>query len=135
MEARGLPDETASDAVLAVSELVANATEHANGPYELWLRGTPVYLVCEVHDRDPRVPQLPVSPATMPFAPVLKDRGGGLSALCVLLAERGRGLQIVHHLSRGLWGYRLSGNGTKVAWIAIPAEWSGPPCAMDGWRQ
>ncbi|WP_431954181.1 ATP-binding protein, partial [Actinacidiphila sp. bgisy167] len=34
----GYGGEVISDAVLAVSELVANATEHAVGPYELRLR-------------------------------------------------------------------------------------------------
>ncbi|KAF4405604.1 ATP-binding protein [Streptomyces lycii] len=44
----GHEGELVSDAVLAVSELVANAVEHATGPYEIRLRCTGTELVCEV---------------------------------------------------------------------------------------
>jgi anti-sigma regulatory factor (Ser/Thr protein kinase) len=55
----GASGEVISDTVLAVAELVANAIEHATGPYELWLRPTAAELVCEVHDHNPRMPQFP----------------------------------------------------------------------------
>ena len=117
---RGLSGEAVSDAVLAVSELVANALEHASGPYEMALCSSDVEpLICEVRDRDPRVPVLPPFSTTAPFAPNPQDRGGGLERLCTLLSERGRGLQIVNYLSRGCWGFHLPGDGTKIAWIAI----------------
>ncbi|MEU1627036.1 ATP-binding protein [Streptomyces sp. NPDC020096] len=118
----GLSGGRISDLILAASELVANATEHAMGPYELWLHRTAVALMCEVHDHDPHMPKLPEFSATAPFSPDPKGRGGGLDVLCALLSERGRGLQIVNHLFRGCWGFRLPGNGKKVAWIAFPAE-------------
>ena len=57
---RGLSGEAVSDTVLAVSELVANALEHATGPYEMALRSSDVEpLICEVRDREPRIPALP----------------------------------------------------------------------------
>ncbi|MGW7002623.1 ATP-binding protein [Streptomyces sp. NPDC054933] len=121
LAASELSGEAISDLVLAASELVANATEHAAGPYELWLRRTTAELICEVHDNDPRMPQLPPVPAAAPFAPNSRARGGGLEGLCALLSERGRGLQIVDHLTKGCWGFRV-GNGKKIAWAAIQAE-------------
>jgi anti-sigma regulatory factor (Ser/Thr protein kinase) len=117
--ARGLSGDAVSDMLLATSELVANATEHATGPYELWLRCTATELICEVHDHDPHVPELPAFPAAAPFAPDPQSRGGGFNALCKLLSERGRGLQIVDYLSEGCWGFRLLGDGKKVAWVAL----------------
>ncbi|MFF5010551.1 ATP-binding protein [Streptomyces phaeochromogenes] len=116
----GYDGEVISNAVLAVSELVANATEHAVGPYELRLRRTDAEVICEVEDRDPRIPAIPVFPAEAPFSLAEEDRGGGLEALCALLSERGRGLHIVHELTKGVWGFR-SQKWTKTAWLALPA--------------
>ena len=76
----GYDGEVISNAVLAVSELVANATEHAVGPYELRLRRTDAEVICEVEDRDPRIPAIPVFPAEALFSPAEQDRGGGLGA-------------------------------------------------------
>ncbi|MFZ3555845.1 ATP-binding protein [Streptomyces sp. BH055] len=118
----GFEAEAISDTVLAVSELVANATEHAVGPYEMRLRRTPTEVICEVVDRDPRIPDVPQLPAVALFEPGPDDRGGGLDALCALLSERGRGLQIVNELAHGAWGFRCPGDGTKVAWLALPAS-------------
>jgi anti-sigma regulatory factor (Ser/Thr protein kinase) len=115
----GYEGEAISDVVLAVSELAANADEHAVGPYELRLRRTAGECICEVVDHDPRIPEIPSLPQGAPFAPVESDRGGGIDALCALLAERGRGLQIVHELTKGAWGFRRQ-RGTKVAWVALP---------------
>ncbi|WP_344396302.1 ATP-binding protein [Streptomyces vastus] len=117
----GYDGDVISDAVLAVSEFVANATEHAVGPYELRLRRTATEVICEVEDHDPRIPEVPAPPATAPYAPAEEDRGGGLEALCALLTERGRGLHIVHELTKGAWGFR-SQKRTKTAWLALPAE-------------
>ncbi|WP_255923463.1 ATP-binding protein [Streptomyces humicola] len=120
LDRRRIPGEVISDTVLAVSELAANASEHAEGPYELWLRPTAAELICEVHDRDPRMPDLPDFPAVTPFVPDPEHCGGGLEALCALMSERGRGLQIVDHLTGGHWGYRLTRNGKKkIAWVTV----------------
>lgn len=63
--------EGIDDAVLAASELVANAFEHATGPYEMRLRiTTGPRLICEVMDTDPRIPVVPgfrnVAPLKVP---------------------------------------------------------------------
>ncbi|MVO90756.1 ATP-binding protein [Streptomyces sp. p1417] len=117
----GFDGEVISDAVLAVSEFVANATEHAVGPYEMRLRRTAAEVICEVEDHDPRIPAIPTFPAEPPFSPADENRGGGLEALCALLTERGRGLHIVHELTKGAWGFR-SRREMKTAWLAIPAN-------------
>lgn len=111
----GYDDEAVSDAVLAVSELVANAVEHAVGPYELRLRRTASDVICEVVDNDPEIPSFAMD-ALPP--PVEEGQGSGLEALCTLLSERGRGFRIVHELTRGSWGFRRS-EVTKAAWIAL----------------
>ncbi|MGW7412252.1 ATP-binding protein [Streptomyces sp. NPDC054863] len=111
-----------SDAVLAASELVANATEHAVGPYELRLRRTAAELLCEVQDGDPQIPEIPSFPAVAPFEPDPEARGGGLDTLLELLAERGRGMRIVYQLTQGAWGFRCDAGGAavKVTWMVVP---------------
>ncbi|MFE7313122.1 ATP-binding protein [Streptomyces sp. NPDC057555] len=117
----GFEGEGLDDAVLAASELVANALEHAPGPYEMRLRCTAAELICEVVDRDPRIPVVPAFPAAAPFEPDPKKRGGGVDALLETLGERGRGLHIVHQLACGAWGFTVQRReGAKVAWMAIP---------------
>lgn len=94
------------DAVLAVSELAANALEHASGPYEVRLRFTGARLTCEVADTDPQIPTVPFLTAVAPYGPAPEHRGAGLDALLAVLSERGRGLHVVHHLTCGAWGVR-----------------------------
>ncbi|WP_079085105.1 ATP-binding protein [Streptomyces dysideae] len=115
----GFDGEVISDAVLAVSEFVTNATQHAVGPYEMRLRRTAAEVICEVEDHDPRIPEIPTFPATAPYAPAEENRGGGLEALCTLLSEHGRGLHIVHELTKGAWGFQ-SRKTTKTAWFVLP---------------
>ncbi|WP_233521691.1 ATP-binding protein [Streptomyces triticagri] len=125
LERYGCDDETTTDLVLAAHELIANANEHAVGPYEVRVRRTSRQIVCEVDDHSPRIPDIPVLPASGLFLPVESGRGGGLDALCELLSERGRGLHIVDELSNGVWGFR-SWRGTKTAWLALrPPTWRG----------
>lgn len=119
----GFDDEVISDAVLAVSELVTNATTHAVGPYEMRLRRTAAGFICEVEDHDPRIPEVPPFPSAAPYAPAEENRGGGLETLCAVLSERGRGLHIVHELTKGAWGFRGQ-ERTKTAWFMI--AWKTP---------
>jgi anti-sigma regulatory factor (Ser/Thr protein kinase) len=123
----GYDGETISDAVLAVSELVANATEHAVGPYEMRLRCTAAEVICEVEDGDPYIPEVPAFPVGAPYEPADERRGGGLDALCALLAESGRGLHIVQELTKGAWGFTRARNA-KTAWVALPLPPGGVPC-------
>ncbi|MEU3992998.1 ATP-binding protein [Streptomyces platensis] len=109
-------------AVLMVGELVANAVEHARGPYALVLRRMAGEFICEVYDRSSQLPEPP--DAARPFEAHEMDRGGGLEALSTALATRGRGLQIVHHLSAGNWGVRRTPAG-KCCWFALPNGASG----------
>ncbi|MEI5009066.1 ATP-binding protein [Streptomyces sp. PmtA] len=120
LEQLGCDGEVISNAALAVSELVANATEHAVGPYELRLRRVAAEVICEVEDHDPRIPEIPAFPAPALYAPAEENRGGGLEALCALLSERGRGLHIVHEVTMGAWGF-CGRKRTKTAWFALPA--------------
>lgn len=124
----GYEGATISDAVLAVSELVANATEHAVGPYEMRLRCTAAEVICDVEDGDPRIPEIPEFPAVAPYEPAEEDRGGGLDALCALWSERGRGLHIVQELTKGAWGVTC-GRNMKVAWVALPLPPASVICA------
>ncbi|MFZ3599413.1 ATP-binding protein [Streptomyces sp. BH104] len=117
----GFSEDRIDDIVLAVSELVANATEHAPGPYALRLRRTAAEYVCEVEDMDPRLPQIPEFSAAGPFEGGTDGRGGGLDALLVSLGERGRGLHIVEQLTGGAWGFTVCG-AAKVAWVALPVR-------------
>lgn len=118
----GYEGDAISDAVLAVSELVANAVEHAVGPYEMRLRRISSKVICEVEDRDPRIPKFSAPRVKVQSSVSDEDCGSELDDLyAVLLSERGRGLQIVNELTQGVWGFR-SRNGAKVAWMALPAS-------------
>ncbi|MEU5839378.1 ATP-binding protein [Streptomyces diacarni] len=116
----GVEEEVREDAQLALSELVANAAEHARGPYEVRLQRVLSGWVCEVGDGDPQLPELPQLPPSPLFPPEEEGCGGGLDALLSVLEERGRGLQVVHQLTGGGWGFYRAGS-TKVAWFVVGA--------------
>ncbi|MEU2720165.1 ATP-binding protein [Streptomyces smyrnaeus] len=116
----GVEEEAREDAQLVLSELVANATEHACGPYEVRLQRILSGWVCEVEDGNPRLPELPEFSREPLFPPEEGSRGGGLDSLLSLLGERGRGLQVVHQLTGGGWGFCRTGE-TKVAWFVVGA--------------
>ena len=118
-----LDPEVADDGVTMVSELAAN-TLHANqrelspANPELWLylrgAGSATELVCKVFDTLPGWVRDNVPGLVIPRAPA--D------------AMSGRGLEVVHELSRGHWGHHLSraratGSGLpgKAVWFAVPA--------------
>jgi hypothetical protein len=84
------------------------------------LRRTAAEVICEVEDHDPRIPETPAFPTAAPYAPAEENRGGGMEALCAVLSESGRGLHIVHELTKGAWGFR-SRKGKKTAWFVLPA--------------
>jgi anti-sigma regulatory factor (Ser/Thr protein kinase) len=118
----GFDAEAVSDVVLAVSEFIANATQHAAGPYEIRLRRRAAEIICEVEDHDPRIPEIPAFPAAPPYASLEEIAEDGWDELCRLLPERGRGLYIVHELTKGAWGFRAH-QRTKTAWLALPVPW------------
>ncbi|MFI7444461.1 ATP-binding protein [Nonomuraea indica] len=89
-----------SDVVeLLVSELVANAMEHARGTIRLTLSMEDGLLRGEVEDDAPEMPQLRLAG--------LEDEGG-------------RGLQLVDMLSC-CWGGDRTAHG-KVVWFEVPAS-------------
>lgn len=131
----GLSGDVISDGVLAVSELVANAHEHARGPYEVHLRSAAGRYICEIHDGDPLLPMGLYATA------LSQEEVASVEVATGPLDERGRGLVIVNELARGQWGYHLTDWGTKAAWVVLaeaPAArkpvapaWSMPTCT--GW--
>ena len=117
-----LGGETVDDGVTMVSELAAN-TLHANQRQrpranpELWLylrgSGQRAELVCKVFDTLSGWARGNVPGRTVGRAPA--D------------ATSGRGLEVVHELSKGYWGHhptrsRLAGSGVrgKAVWFALP---------------
>ncbi|MDH6127483.1 anti-sigma regulatory factor (Ser/Thr protein kinase) [Kitasatospora sp. GP82] len=111
----GVPPDTLQDALVMASELTANAHCHATTPCSLKLILTEAAIVVEVHDSDPQYPALSMG-ADGP--PTSADDGEELDDPVLALAESGRGLQIVHALSQGLWGFRTEPPG-KAAWFAL----------------
>jgi anti-sigma regulatory factor (Ser/Thr protein kinase) len=94
-------------ATLVVSELVGNALQHAhaNGsPPELRLETTQAWLRIEVHDTDPRRPQL---------------------CLPGDLDEAGRGLVLVEALA-AKWGVRETNTG-KAVWAELGTGFAAGP--------
>ncbi|MFD3352684.1 ATP-binding protein [Streptomyces fradiae] len=115
----GLSGDVISDGVLAVSELVANAHEHAGGPYEVHLRSAAGRYICEIHDGDPILPSHLYMASVSPWEATASQGRSGEQASSGPLIERGRGLHIVHELAKGQWGFRPTEQGTKAAWIAL----------------
>lgn len=125
-----LDPEVTDDGVTMVSELAAN-TLHANqrelapASPELWIylrgAGHRTELVCKVFDTLPGWVHDNVPGLAVPRAPA--D------------AMSGRGLEVVHELSRGRWGHHLSrsrvgcGVRGKAVWFTVPASAVG---AMTG---
>jgi anti-sigma regulatory factor (Ser/Thr protein kinase) len=94
LSAWGLSD-LVDTADLLISELVANAALHGDGPIEVGLlRGTT--LVMEVADASPAPPLLRTSDP---------------------LAETGRGLRLINSLAQR-WGTRRAGSG-KIVWCEL----------------
>jgi anti-sigma regulatory factor (Ser/Thr protein kinase) len=97
--------EFAEDAEIIMSELVANAIQHAceEGTKTIGVllthAGTPATVTVAVSDCSPRVP-------------VRRDTSAG--------SEQGRGLQIVEALS-ARWGWRRGGGG-KVVFAVLARE-------------
>ncbi|MEU6040001.1 ATP-binding protein [Actinomadura sp. NPDC047616] len=109
-----IPLEIVRDAQTMVSEAATNAYEHAHiphgttGGWELWAFRAGRGVVCGVFD--------PVPDKPLPARPVRPDP----------LLEHGRGLAILHELSRGAWGVhrtrgQLGGHVPgKVVWFRCP---------------
>jgi anti-sigma regulatory factor (Ser/Thr protein kinase) len=89
--------ELAGDAALVVSELVANAVEHAGTDLVVLVSRRPDGVHIAVRDEDDRMPQMPVhDQETHP---------------------RGRGLQLIESVARS-WGVMPTAGG-KVVWATL----------------
>ncbi|MFF5504186.1 ATP-binding protein [Streptomyces roseolus] len=121
----GLSGDVVSDGVLAVSELVANAHEHACGPYEVHVRSAAGRYICEIHDGNPLLPSGLYSGATSSSDAEPAEGPDGL------LVERGRGLRIVNELAQGQWGFHVTERGAKAAWIVLAPAWPDPSNGSD----
>ncbi|WP_067069237.1 ATP-binding protein [Carbonactinospora thermoautotrophica] len=118
----------ASDAALAVSELVTNAICHACPPYELRLHLVDDAVVVEVVDGLTALPPMP----TGQVAELTLEDIDGVDDMQQL--EGGRGLDVVYRLSQGRCGARFTNTCTtpmalpaKAVWFALAA----PPSAAD----
>lgn len=110
----GLSAETSDDLLLAASELLTNAVEHANGPYQLRVHLSSNDLLCQVVDEDRQVPLL----RTLRGAASGRPAGRGILRSPFGLPERGRGLAIVDHVSQGCWGVENQGR-KKAVWFRL----------------
>ncbi|MBN9107237.1 MAG: ATP-binding protein [Pseudonocardia sp.] len=92
--------DAAEDALLIANELACNAVDHAHTPFSLTATLSPGSLRIELTDGSSEAPRLQPHDTT---------------------AERGRGLQMVEHLS-SRWSFRRNGSGkTVVADVVLPA--------------
>ncbi|MEW1637015.1 ATP-binding protein [Streptomyces sp. NPDC093801] len=106
---------SAEDALLLVSEVVANACRHGGGPGALVLDCTGDRLRIEVTDLSPE-------PPVPPGFPVRSGAGGAAPG-----RPGGYGLLIVDRLARA-WGWRPGAVG-KCVWLELPCPpgGKGPP--------
>jgi anti-sigma regulatory factor (Ser/Thr protein kinase) len=98
---RSWPDDRVEDAELLVTELIANAVQHANGPVDLNIAGGPNLLRVEVTDTNPQHPSLINQPR-------IDDEGG-------------RGLCLVSTIADA-WGSESIGQGLnpgKTVWFEL----------------
>lgn len=94
----GVPAHTLDDVTLCVSELVTNALDHADPPYELRIDRKDDRLRVEVTDAGAGEPTLrPISPSS----------------------ARGRGMFIVSRIA-ATWGVERCARG-KLVWAEFPA--------------
>ena len=99
---RSWPDHRIEDAELLVTELVANAVRHANGPVGLNIVGNPDLLRVEVTDASPEHPNRIERPPPV-------------------YAEGGRGLFLVSVIADA-WGSESTGQGPtpgKTVWFEL----------------
>lgn len=109
----GLDDDLVDNVLLAASELVANATEHAAGPYELRLMSDGSEHVLECHDSSRELPPTALRPLGEP------DKTNGQEALGPeSMHERGRGLSLLSCLFDGCLSAKRTALG-KAVFIAF----------------
>jgi serine phosphatase RsbU (regulator of sigma subunit)/anti-sigma regulatory factor (Ser/Thr protein kinase) len=116
LRAWGLPEEMVDDAVLLVSELVANGVQHAGTELEVYVRlaaGTSPWVEVQVTDQHPAraLPAAAVSPRNAD-------------------SERGRGLLLPSALASE-WGVTYAA-AAKTVWFRLPVPGREDPGAGQG---
>ena len=101
-ELADIDDEVVQDALLLTSELVSNALLHAGGPTLLGVTRLPEHLLITVADDHHVVPP-PRRPAPDPE----------------MLAESGRGFQIIAEVAEDFGWQTLPDGDGKVAWFTL----------------
>jgi two-component sensor histidine kinase len=97
----GLDGDGAQPTLLAVTELLTNAVEHASAPIDLTLEWGRTFVRVQVHDSAPAAPPAPTHDPE---------------------AARGHGLQIVEGLAlRRGW---TPGQHVKTIWADVPTHWT-----------
>ncbi|PZG44542.1 hypothetical protein C1I98_17060 [Spongiactinospora gelatinilytica] len=117
LQKAGVDGEEIGDAEIAIAELAANAETHARPPYDLriaTMNGEPVW--CEVIDGDPELRVV---------SRLLRGMGG-FDPRAIWFQESGRGLLMVHQLSRGRCGVYpattyVTGIPGKAVGFALPS--------------
>src|SRR5215469_11271848 len=116
LRAWGMPDDLVDDAVLLVSELVANAVQHAGTElevrFQLSAEASPE-LEVQVIDRHPA--------RALPHEPALPSD---------VNSERGRGLLLPSAIA-SVWGVTYAGAAKKV-WFRLPLGVGGDPSEAAG---
>jgi two-component sensor histidine kinase len=96
----GLDGDAAQPTLLAVTELLTNAVEHASAPIDLTLEWGHTFVRVQVHDSAPAAPPAPTHDPE---------------------AARGHGLKIVEGLAlRRGWNPEQHG---KTVWADVPTNW------------
>jgi hypothetical protein len=111
-----LDDDLVEDVLLAASELVANATEHAAGPYELRLLSDGTEHVLECHDGSQELPPTALRPLGEHVGSGRQEVFGREP-----MGERGRGLMLLSSLFHGCVSARRTALG-KIVFIAFGAR-------------
>ncbi|MGD6740786.1 ATP-binding protein [Streptomyces sp. BH106] len=104
LDAYAVDPRAVDAAALVAGELVANACQHARGPYQLRLTVSRTLCV-EVLDHGPGLP-----------AAVLRRTSVAPDSV-----DRGRGLLLVERLAGGAWGSRRLAGGHCV-WAEVPTR-------------
>ncbi|WP_246422109.1 ATP-binding protein [Nocardiopsis mwathae] len=134
--ALGAPQGSVEDAKLMVSEAVANAINHGRAPMHLSLTIKFASVEVEVYDSDPAPLDLPRRRADLIESGTRSDNLDDLidafdeEAPRNLLAESGRGLDLITHLSDGRCGWRSCPPG-KVVWFSVPTPIDQAPSAIE----
>lgn len=129
LHALGADKRTTDVARSCVSELTANATEHALGPVWMSTWIDRKHIAVHITDSAPHAPvEFPAWEEPREISLEEFDAMPGLPSI-----ERGRGLSMVVQDCLGHCGVFYSAK-TKTVWFAVPAPWMPEPERMEWWH-